>query len=337
MRKIGMEEHFFTEEYLDYLRSRTDYPRRRITEDGKTEDIEYTPLCYAKRVDSDLPTKLIDVGGIRQSEMDRAGINMQVLSLALPGVEAFDASDGITWAKKTNDYLAGVVKEFPQRFAGLAALPLQEPSAAAGELERAVKELGLRGASVNSHVRGEYLDNKKYWIVFETAERLGVPIYIHPREPSPDIAKLLSPYPGLWAALWGFGADVGLHTVRLICSGVFDQYPRLKIIIGHMGEALPFWLWRLDNHWARMPMAARLKRKPSEYIKDNFLMTTSGMFSQPALLCAYLTLGADNILFAVDYPHELSEAAVAFMDSAPICDSDKEKIYHLNAEKLLKL
>lgn len=335
MRKIAMEEHFFTTEYLNYLRSRKDYPRRTIMKDGKTEEILYSPFCHARAIGDDFNYRLIDVGEGRLKDMDKAGINMQVLSISLPGVEAFDIADGVTWAKKINDRLAGIVKEHPERFTGMAALPIQEPNAGAEELERAVHDLGLRGASINSHIRGEYLDDKKYWAVFKTAERLGVPIYIHPREPVPDMAKLLSTYPVLWAALWGFGADMGLHVLRLICSGVFDEYPNLKIIIGHMGEALPFWLWRIDNHWTRTPMAAKLKMKPSEYFKNNFLVTTSGMFSHAALLCAYFTLGADNILFAVDYPHEQNEPAVAFMESAPICTSDKEKIYHLNAERLL--
>ena len=138
--------------------------------------------------------------------------------------------------------------------------------------------------------------------------------------------------------MWGYAAETGLHAVRLICSGVFDEYPRLKIILGHLGEALPFWQWRIDNKWQqKTPMAKNLRKKPSEYMKDNFFVTTSGMFSQPALLCALLTLGADNILFAVDYPYESSEAAVRFMDATSISASDKEKIYHLNVEKLLAL
>ena len=269
--------------------------------------------------------------------MDKAGISMQLLSLTAPGVENFNTADGIMWAKRTNDELAGAVKKHPDRLAGLAALPFQEPEAAAEELERAVKALGLKGAMVNSNVQGEYLDDPKFWVIFEKAEKLDVPIYLHPREPSPDMLKPYLAYPGLWTALLGYGAEVSLHAMRLICSGVFDKYPRLKFIIGHMGEALPFWLWRLDRQWLHTPMAKKLSKKPSEYIKDNFRITTSGMFSIPPFLCAYLTLGADNLLFAVDFPYESSDIAVKFIKNTPISEGDKEKICHINAEKLLGL
>ncbi len=341
MRKIAVEEHFMTEEYLEYLRSRKECPRREFAEDEKHRKVEriiFTPSCYYTLLDPDKGVKrLVDMGGVRLEEMDRSGINMQLLSLCAPGVEAFDTSDGIIWAKKTNNDLAKIIEKYPQRFAGLAALPLQEPRVAADELERAVKELGLKGAKINSNVRGEYLDEKKYWVVFEKAEKLGVPIYLHPREPSPDMLKSYVTYDGLSLAMWGYAAETGLHAMRLICSGVFDKYPRLKIVLGHLGEALPFFSWRIDNHFRRTPLAGKLKKKPSEYIKDNFYVTTSGMFSQPAFLCVYLVLGADNILFAVDYPFEQSEEGVRFMDMVPISDSDKEKVYHLNAERTFSL
>jgi 5-carboxyvanillate decarboxylase len=340
MKRIAIEEHFMTEDYLNYLRSRKDYPKREIAEDEKHQRIERiidTP-SFHYTVDPDVAgRRLVDMGE-RLKEMDKAGINMQLLSLSLPGVEPLDASDGITWAKKTNDELAEMVKEYPERFAGLAALPVQAPIEAADELERTVKQLGFKGANINSHIWGEYLDDKKYWVIFEKAEKLGVPIYLHPREPSPDMLKPYLNYVWLPLSMWGYGAETGLHAVRLICSGVFDEYPCLKIILGHLGEGLPFWQWRFDNKWQqKTPMAKNLRKKPSEYMKDNFFITTSGNFSQPALLCAMLTFGADNILFAVDYPYESSEAAVRFMDAASISASDKEKIYHLNAEILLAL
>jgi 2,3-dihydroxybenzoate decarboxylase len=316
MKIIAVEEHFGTSEYYRYSRP-----------------MMFEPI----RENPDNIRKQVDIGQGRLREMDEAGINMQVLSLGMPGVEVFDTSDGIIWAKKTNDELAKLIKEQPDRFAGVAALPAQDPVAAADELERAVSKLGLKGAQINSHVRGEYLDDRKFWIIFQKAEKLEVPVYIHPKDPSPDMVKPYKAYPGLELALLGFGAEVHLHVLRLIFSGLFDEFPRLKIVIGHMGEALPYWLWRIDNHFNRTNMVQKLKRKPSEYFKDNFFITTSGMFWQPALLCAYLTLGADNILFAVDYPYESNEIAVQFIKAAPICDSDKEKICHLNAERLYKL
>lgn len=340
MKIIAIEEHFITCEHLNYLRSRKDFPKREIAEDEKHNKIEkiwYSPeCCFVTNPEG--PDRLLpELGSERLKEMDKAGISMQILSLTAPGVENFNAEDGKIWARRTNDELAAAVKKHPDRFAGLAALPFQAPEAAADELERAVSELGLKGAMVNSNIQGEYLDDPKFWVIFEKAEKLGVPIYIHPREPSPAMIKPYLAYPGLWTALLGYGAEVSLHAMRLICSGVFDRYPGLNIVIGHMGEALPFWLWRLDRQWLHTPMAKKLSKKPSEYIKDNFRITTSGMFSIPPFLCSYLTLGADNILFAVDFPYESSETAVNFIQAAPISDRDKEKICHLNAEKLLGL
>jgi 5-carboxyvanillate decarboxylase len=253
--------------------------------------------------------------------------------------------DGTVLAKRINDTLSKAVKNYPKRFAGLASLSLQDPGGAAEELDRAVNKLGLKGGQICSNVNGEYLDDKKYWVFFEMAEKLGVPIYIHPRWPSPDIAKPFFTYPILAGSMFGFAADTSLCAMRLICSGVFDKFPRLRIILGHLGEALPFWLWRLDNRWQRESLRSlrsyasdrQIKKKPSQYVKENIFVTTSGMFFQPALLCTYLALGADRILFAVDYPFEDNKAAVNFMEEAPICDRDKEKIYHLNAEKVLAI
>lgn len=327
MRKIAIEEHFSTDEYLDCLRSmrEKEYPPSN-----------HAQLFGADDISSTYGSKLLDVREGRLREMDEAGIDMQVLSLVL-GVEILDASTGTAIAKKTNDKLSEIVKQYPNRFAGLAALANQNPSEAADELKRAVGQLGLKGALIRSHVNREYLDDKKYWIIFEMAEKLGVPIYIHPMRPSPDMVKPYLTYPVLSGAMHGYAADAALCALRLICSGVFDEYPRLKIILGHLGEALPYWLWRMDNHWQRNPLANKLKKAPSEYIKDNFFITTSGMFWLPPLMCAYLALGADRILFAVDYPFESNKEAVQFIDSVPISDSDKEKICHLNAERLFML
>jgi 5-carboxyvanillate decarboxylase len=340
MRRIAVEEHFITAGYLAYLRGKRGFPRRVLMEQdgGPAEQLWYTSKCCFTMPNPDAVNKyMIGFGETRLEEMDAAGIDVQVLSLTAPGVETLTDKAGIKWAQRTNDEIALAIKEHPGRYAGFAAIPFQAPSAAADELDRAVKDLGLCGAMINSNVRGQYLDEKKFWPVFEKAEELGVPIYLHPKEPSPDMIKPFMAYPVLWSALWGFGAEAGLHVMRLICSGVFDKYPQLKIIIGHMGEGFPYWMWRLDKHWKPTPMAKKLARKPSEYLRENFYMTTSGMFYEPALMCAYQAMGADNMLFAVDYPYESSKEATQFLDSAPIPESDKQKIYHLNAEKLLGL
>ncbi len=318
MKKIGVEEHFTTKDTLAHFR-----PPISFSDNDTGGEAE--PMSDRGTL-ADIATRLKD--------MDEAGIDMQVLSLG-PGIEQYDAAFAIPLAEKTNDELAEVIRKYPDRFAGLASIAPQDPEAAADELERAVVMLGLKGAMIKSHINGEYLDEPKYWVIFERAEKLGVPIYLHPKEPSPDMIKPYLAYPELAGAMWGFAAEAGLHAMRLICSGVFDKYPGLKIILGHMGEALPFWLFRMDS---KGPMSkSKLKKKPSEYVKDNFFISTSGMFSQPALICSYLALGADNILFAVDYAAESSVEAVEFIEAAPICPGDKEKICHLNAEKLFKL
>jgi 2,3-dihydroxybenzoate decarboxylase len=355
MKKIAIEEHFLTEEYIDYLRSRKEYPRLEIVQ-GENNQERWRLWNSADQYTMWVPRairRLCDIGEGRVKDMDDAGIDMQVLSFP-SGIDKLDASEGTAMAKKVNDELSRAVKNYPKRFAGFAALAPKDPGGAADELERAVKQLGLKGAMVLSHVGGEYLDDRKYWVIFERAERLGVPIYVHPAHPSPERQKQYSGYPELAGSLWGFCAEGGLTAMRLICSGIFDEYPGLKIILGHLGEALPFWMWRLDNRWLHSsvtlmstrepekkteasPLAKRLKKLPSQYIRENFFVTTSGMSWQPAFLCAYLALGADRILFAVDHPMEPSKEAVQFMDSMQISDHDKEKIYHLNAERLLGL
>jgi 5-carboxyvanillate decarboxylase len=341
MKKIAVEEHFLTEEFIHYLRSKKDYPKLEIIDHpelGKIEFMSYSPSN--KSISNlDIMRKGLDFENERLKSMDEYGIDMQVLSFNT-SIDMFDVSVSTEMAKNINNDLSEITKKYPGRFAGLATLSLQDPESAAAELERSVTRLGLKGAKINSHVRGEYLDDKKFWVVFEVAEKLNVPIYLHPQMPSPDFIKPFLAYRGLAGPMWGYGAEVGLHSMRLICSGLFDKYPKLKIILGHLGEALPFWIWRIDNRRQKDPsmkLQNKLDRKPSDYIKDNFLITTSGMFWEPALLCAYLTLGADNIMFAVDYPWEFNSDGVKFMDAVQICDIDKEKIYHLNAEKYFNL
>ena len=343
MKRIAIEEHFTTEDHIDHLRQilTKEYPQKEIVQAEKQQlDVEtpwHSSSQGAAANSAMLRSKLLDMGEGRLKEMDEAGIDMQVLSLVSPGVQVFDAPTGTTMAKKTNDELSRIVQKYPKRFAGFACLAPQDPGGAADELERAVKELGLKGAVINSHVRGEYLDDKKYWVILERAEKLGVPIYIHPRSPSPDMLKPYLAYPPLPSAMLGFAAEVSLHAMRLICSGVFDAHPGLKIILGHLGEALPFWITRIDMLPMVQMLGDRIKKKPSQYLKDNFMVATSGMFCQPALLCTLLSLGADSILFAVDHPFESNAEAVQFMEVAPISDRDKEKICHLNAERLLAL
>jgi 2,3-dihydroxybenzoate decarboxylase len=344
MKKIDLEAHFITEGYVAYLRARTQFPKLETIEDEKHQKFDrlwYRPdLCQARSLG--LSDRLLDLGEGRIKEMDAAGIDCQALSLTDPGCEPFDAPDATAVARETNDELVRAVKKYPDRFIGLAALAPQNPDEAADELERGIKELGFRGAKINSNIRGEYLDDRKYWTIFERAEKLGVPIYLHPTVPSP---AMLGPYAAygytLTSPSLGFGAETALHAMRLICSGLFDKYPGLKIILGHLGEGLPFWLNRLNLGWLRPltpgELGPKCVKKPSEYIKTNFMVTTSGMFFQPAFLCVYLALGADNITFATDHPFVESKPAGQFMEALSIGDNDKDKICHLNAERLFKL
>jgi 2,3-dihydroxybenzoate decarboxylase len=339
MKVIDLEAHFYTKDYIDYLRSRKAPPREEVYDKNiglwMTSDLR-VPRSFQ------LEDKLLDVGEKRIAEMDEAGVSIQVLSLAVPGCEQFDASDGAAVARQANDELAQVIKKHPDRYVGLAALAPQDPVGAANELERAVKKLGMRGAKLNSHVRGEYLDDKKYWPLFETAEKLDVPVYLHPTIPSAAILKGFADYGfPLAGPPFGFGADTSLHAMRLIYSGLFDRFPGLKIVLGHMGEGLPFWLYRIDFYWLKPwvdpVLKPKITRKPSYYINQNFLFTSSGMHYLPAFICAYMALGGDMISFGADHPFETSKDSLESLGILPICEADKEKFFHGNAERLLKL
>ena len=337
MRIIDFEAHFYTQTYIEYLRSRKEFPRE--DRDENIIRLWYDDKLWAPR-SFELEDRLLDLGESRIREMDEAGIDMQVISLTNPNVQLFEPEDGVFWAKKVNDEVSVVLNQYPDRFIGLATVAPQSPQEAADEIERAVTELGYKGIVIQSHARNEYLDDKKYWCIFQRAERLDVPIYIHPIVPSTWILKPFADYGyPLSGPILGFAVEVSLHVMRLIYSGLFDRHPNLKIILGHLGEGLPYWLPRLDFYWEKKWMGEKpqIEARPSDYLKRNFTVTTSGIFFQPAFMCSYLALGANNIGFAVDYPYEDTEEALEFMRAAPISDIDKEKIYHLNAEKLFKL
>jgi 2,3-dihydroxybenzoate decarboxylase len=339
-KRICVEEHFSDAGHIDFLRAILEkkYPSPEVIEQEKylMSDAPFFGALHSPPVRKMLG-QLFEVGEGRLKEMDRYGIDMQVISLVSPGVQVFEPGVAVRLAENYNNHLRALVKEHPTRFIGLACLAPQIPEAAAEELERSVVELKFKGAVINSHTKGEYLDEKKYRVIFERAQKLGVPIYIHPRSPSPDMIKPYLGYPMLDAAMWGFGAEVGLHAMRLICSGLFDEYPKLKIILGHLGEMIPVQLSRIDNRWSIAPFPKKLKKLPGQYFKENFFVTTSGMFSQPALTMTLSVLGADRIMFAIDYPMEEPEEAIRFMEEAPIDQNEREKIYHLNAEKIFSL
>jgi 5-carboxyvanillate decarboxylase len=282
---------------------------------------------------------LLEMGDERIKAMDEDGIAMQVCLVAGIGLQDIDPVKGNELAALANDRLAEMARKYPSRIAGLAGFAPRDPARAAQEIERAVKKLGLKGGIVNSHSLGEYLDDKKFWPIFETLQALDVPLYIHPRDPSPQMIKPFEVFG--FKVGWSWAAEVGTHIIRLIGNGVFDQFPRLRIVIGHMGEGLPFFLDRIDNRYfwehemAAMP--PRLKRKPSDYIRENIVVTTSGMNYAAPLLLTIQTLGIDNVLFAADYPFETVRDSVEAIDSLAIADCDKEKLYSLNAQRVFKL
>ncbi|HTW87671.1 MAG TPA: amidohydrolase family protein [Candidatus Binataceae bacterium] len=296
---------------------------------------------YAQRgaqVGVDIRAELLDLAGSRIAAMDAAGIDLQVLSLTAPGCEALDAESAVSISRDANDRLAEAIKTHPKRLAGFAALPTAAPHAAAQELERAVTRLGFKGAMINGHVRGSYLDDKKYWSIFECAQALDVPIYLHPTLPHPNVMKTyFEGYEELSAAAWGFALETSVHFLRLVFSGLFDAYPRLKVILGHLGEGLPFGIHRLEDH-ARQSAAHRgLKKTPAQYLRENLIVTTSGNFFTPAFLCTVMAVGMDNVLFSVDWPYESNLSAMQWFKDVPIDGSDLEKIAHRNAERILRL
>jgi 2,3-dihydroxybenzoate decarboxylase len=286
----------------------------------------------------DIIEENLDLGAKRLAHMDAAGVDVQVLSFGSPGAQAFDADIALPMARDANDRLFEVAKKHPTRFAGFAALPTADPKAAVAELERCVKQLGFKGAMIHGHQQGEFLDAKKYWPIFARAEELGVPIYLHPALPHPDAVRAyFSGYEELARAPWGFAIDTSCHFLRLVFSGLFDAHPKLKIILGHLGEGLPFAMHRLNEHSWQAAKRKGLKRAPLEYLRDNMVVTTSGNWFEPAFVCTLLALGADSILFAIDWPYESNRTGMDFLRKLSISDGDREKIAHGNAERLLGL
>lgn len=280
-----------------------------------------------------LLAELLDVGEGRLATMDAAGVDVQVLSLASPGVQDLDDDPAVALAAVANDRLAAAIAAHPTRFAGLAAVAPQVPDAAATELERAVRKLGLNGVLINSHTRGEYLDDARYWPILQAAEALNVPLYLHPRDPGSTLAGPALNVPGFRVG-WGFTVETGTHALRLISAGVFDRFPRLQIVLGHLGEALPFLIHRLDERFSFERKAnpkIRAKRFPSEYLRENFHYTTSGMNTAAPVQAVIELVGLERLMFAVDYPFEDQRAAVDGLRRMPLTDVARRTIMETNA------
>jgi 5-carboxyvanillate decarboxylase len=285
-----------------------------------------------------LVPRLLDMGEERIKDMDASGIDVQLLLLTAPGVQVFDKDRATALAADSNDQLAAAIAKYPTRFAGLAAIGPEDPKAAAKELERGIKKLGLKGAVVNSHTKGEYLDDPKFWEIFEAAQALKAPIYIHPQTPSQDMVKPFLKR-GMERAIMGFGVEVALHTLGIITGGALDRFQDLKIVIGHAGEGLPYWMYRIDymQENSRASFMPKLKMKPSDYMKRNLYITTSGVPWAPAITMAQSVLGVDRVLYAMDYPYQYRVEEVTMTDNFPISAANKKKLFQTNAEKVFTL
>ncbi len=322
-RKIALEEHFATEETL-------------------SDSAGFLP----DNVWPELSARLVDIHGRRLELMDEHGIEMMILSLNAPAVQGIpEPSRASDIARRANDFLAEQVHERPDRFQAFAALPMQDPDVASRELERCVKELGFKGALVNGFSQVDdpntavYYDLPQYWPFWGVVENLDVPLYLHSRNPLQSMAQIYEGHPWLLGATWAFGQETAVHALRLMGSGLFDRYPRLTIVLGHMGEGLPYSMWRVDNHkaWIKARPNYPAKRKIAEYFQENFYLTTSGNFRTQTLIDAILEIGADRILFSTDWPFENIDHAADWFDVATISEADRLKIGRLNAVKLFKL
>jgi gamma-resorcylate decarboxylase len=300
-------------------------------------------MRYQSAYWSGLQGKLLDLHDARLAEMDRTDIEIEIISLNSNGIQGVvDPAEAVALARKANDALAETIARRPDRFAGFAALPMQDPHAAAGELARCVHDLKFKGALVNSFTQlgtadtAVYYDLPQYRPFWAEVERLGVPFYLHPRDPLPSRRHAYEGHPWLIGSPWGFAEETAIHALRLMGSGLLDEYPGLQIVIGHLGERIPYDLWRLDHRLAKVP-ARPAKRSMAEYFRKNFHITTSGNFCTQSLIQAILTVGADRVLFAVDYPFEDHAQGCAWFDAAEIAETDRLKIGRSNAQALFGL
>lgn len=318
--KIALEEHFAVAETL-------------------ADSARFVPPDHW----NELETRLLDIQDLRLRQMDENGIEVMILSLNAPAVQAIpDPTKALDIARRANDFLAGECAKRPTRFRAFAALPMQDPDAAARELERCVRELSFCGALVNGFSQvgaGDYpvyYDAPQYGAFWSAAAALRVPFYLHPRNPLPQDARIYEGHEWLLGPTWAFAQETAVHALRLIGSGLFDTHPGLQIILGHMGEGLPFMLWRIDNRngWVKAPPKHAAKRRIADYVLENFHITTSGNFRSQALINAILEMGADRIMFSTDWPFENVDHAADWFDTATISDTDRLKIGRANAARL---
>jgi 2,3-dihydroxybenzoate decarboxylase len=315
VKKIALEEHFLCPDFIEYWNpTAVDLPAERRQK---------------------ALSRLTDFGEMRLNAMDEAGIARAVLGLAGPGVQAErDAATAVRRARAANDFLAREIANRPDRYCGFAHLPMQDARAAANELERCLRELKFCGAMINGHTNGEYLDNPALYPFWERAEALNALIYLHPADPLTP-APVLDGHKGLRRATWEWTFETGSHALRLIFGGHFDRFPRARIGLGHLGETIPFLLWRFDSRAGPNFYAIKLDKPPSQYFKDNFIVTTSGMCSAEPLNCTIAALGHERVMFAADYPFESAQEAGAFMDGVALAEPVREAIAAENVARYL--
>jgi predicted TIM-barrel fold metal-dependent hydrolase len=287
----------------------------------------------------EISKRLHDLGALRLKDMDEGGIDVQVLSHGAPSAQKLPAEIAADLTRRVNDRLHQAISAHPQRFAGFAALPTADPAAAADELERTVSKLGFKGAMLHGLANGVFLDDKRFWPIYERAQKLDVPLYMHPGLPHAGVMdayykEYAKEFPMVIRAAWGYTVETATLAIRLVLSGVFEKYPKLKIILGHLGETLPFLVWRIDHTLSR-PGGKQLSFRDT--FCNNFYITTSGNFSNPALLCCVMEMGVDRILFSVDYPFVPNPPATRWMETVPLSDEDKVKILSGNAKRLLRM
>jgi 5-carboxyvanillate decarboxylase len=338
-QRIATEEAFAPPELFDRY--------RKLLERNAIDDPGFRSLWgFYLGSRSERATQIIariqDLGEQRLRDMDATGIDRQILSLTSPGVQIFDAATATSLARSFNDQLAEAIRAHPDRYSGLTAVAPQDPQSAAKEIERGATQLGLKGVIINSHTLGEYLDDEKYWDIFAAAEAFNAPIYIHPNTPSRGLIEPLLER-GLEGAIYGFAIETGMHLLAIITSGAFDRFPQLKIIVGHTGEALPFWLYRIDYMHRASVAAGRyqrmksLRRAPSDYLRENVYVTNSGVAWEPAIMFCHSVLGADRVMYAMDYPYQFVAWEVVTCDNLPLSAIDKKKFFQTNAERVFSL
>ena len=303
------------------------------------------PDSYTSLPTPESRRQIQDLGSGRIAEMDRTGLELCILSESGPASiqTVFKTSEAVDKSRRSNDYLAEHIAKYPKRLKGFAALPMQDPQAAAQELTRCVKELGFCGALVNGFSQiGEadsavFYDLPQYRPFWATVQQLDVPFYLHPRFPLATRQQAYEGHAWIAGSAWGFAVETSIHALRLMGSGLFDEYPKLKVILGHLGEGLPFGIWRVDNRISRTSVRPKAKLPIAHYLRENFYITTSGAFRTQALMDVILEVGADRLLYSVDYPYEDMGEATEWFDNTPISEPDRLKIAHGNARQLFRL